>query len=89
VDEDGISELGEYYSSCASRYKAMTIWSLKSGQWKEIKSFSYVLNDEYRLFIDFRKLFKKVAKGKLSYLEITDVDVTGRLVSQWKTLALK
>jgi hypothetical protein len=89
IDEDGRNELGEYYSSCASRYKAITIWSLKGGKWKEIKSFSYVLNDKYRLFEDFNKLFKKVAKGKLSYLEISDVDVTGHLVSQWKTVAVK
>ena len=41
IDEDGSNELGEFYSSCASRYKAITIWSLKSGKWKEIKSFSY------------------------------------------------
>jgi hypothetical protein len=89
IDEDGRNELGQYYSSCASRYKAMTIWSLKAGKWKEIKSFSYVLNDKYRLFTDFNKLFKKVAKGKLSYLEISDVDVHGRLVSQWKTVSVK
>jgi hypothetical protein len=64
IDEDGKNELGQYYSSCASRYKGMTIWSLKGGKWKEITSFSYVLNDKYRLFVDFQKLFKKVAKGE-------------------------
>ncbi|MGB8190356.1 MAG: hypothetical protein WCF67_00495, partial [Chitinophagaceae bacterium] len=89
IDEDGKSELGQYYSSCASRYKAITVWSLKGGKWKEIKSFSYVLNDKYRLFIDFQKLFNKAAKGKLSYLEISDVDVKGRLVSQWKSGTVK
>jgi hypothetical protein len=89
IDEDGRDELGEYYSSCSSRYKAMTVWSLKNGKWKEMKSFSYVLNDKYSLFSDFKKLFKKVHKGELSYLEITDVDVKGRLVSQWKTVTVK
>jgi hypothetical protein len=89
IDEDGKNELGQYYSSCASRYKGMTIWSLKGGKWKEITSFSYVLNDKYRLFVDFQKLFKKVAKGKLSYLEISDVDVKGRLVTKWKAITVK
>jgi hypothetical protein len=89
IDEDGRNELGEYYSSCASRYKAITIWSFKAGRWKEIKSFSYVLNDSYKVFKDFHKMFKKSAKGKISYLEITDVDVNGDLISNWKTVTVR
>lgn len=89
IDEDGKNELGEYFSSCANRYKAITIWSFKAGKWKEIKSFSYVLNDSYKVFSDFHKMFRKSAKGKLSYLEITDVDVNGNLISQWRTVNVK
>jgi hypothetical protein len=59
IDEDGQAEIAEYYSSCASRYKAITIYSLKNNNWKEIKSFSFVLNDKYFIHKDFKNYSKK------------------------------
>lgn len=89
VDEDGKSEIAEYYSSCASRYKAITIYSLKESNWKEIKSFSFVLNDKYFIEKDFKKLFRKTSKNHLEYYEISDVNMEGDLVAAWKKIKIE
>jgi hypothetical protein len=83
IDEDGKSEIAQYYSSCASRYKAITIYSLKNNVWKEIKSFSFVLNDKYFIDRDFKKLFKKTSKNNLEYYEIKDIDAKGKIIASW------
>ncbi|CAD0001114.1 hypothetical protein FLACHUCJ7_00378 [Flavobacterium chungangense] len=88
IDEDGKSEIAEYYSSCASRYKAITIYSLKESGWKEIKSFSFVLNDKYFIDKDFKKLFRKTSKNHLEYYEISDINMEGDLVAEWKKIKI-
>lgn len=88
IDEDGKSEIAEYYSSCASRYKAITIYSLKNNKWKEIKSFSFVLNDKYTIEKDFKKLFKKTSKNHLKYFVISDITVDGKLITEWKNIRI-
>lgn len=89
IDEDGQSEIAEYYSSCASRYKAITIYSLKENTWKEIKSLSFVLNDKYFIEKDFKKLFRKISKNHLEYYEISDIDMKGKLVAEWKKIIIE
>jgi hypothetical protein len=83
IDEDGNMEIAEYYSSCASRYKAITIYSIKNSKWNEIKSFSFVLNDEYSIEKDFKKLFRKTSKNHLECYEIKDVNIENELVASW------
>ena len=89
IDEDGKSEIAQYYSSCASRYKAITIYSLKNNKWNEIKSFPFVLNDKYLIDKDFKKLLKKTSKNNLSYFEISDITGDGKLVTTWKRIKIK
>nr|WP_315240731.1 hypothetical protein [uncultured Flavobacterium sp.] len=89
IDEDGKSEIAEYYSSCASRYKAITIYSLKESGWKEIKSFSFVLNDKYFIDKDFKKLFRKTFKNYLEYYEISDINIEGELVAAWEKIKIE
>ncbi|OUL62153.1 hypothetical protein [Flavobacterium sp. AJR] len=89
IDEDGKSEIAEYYSSCASRYKAITIYSLKDSEWKEIKSFSFVLNDKYFIDKDFKKLFRKTSKNNLEYYEIKDVNIEGKLIASWEKIKIQ
>jgi len=89
IDEDGKSEIAEYYSSCASRYKAITIYSLKNNMWKEIKSFSFVLNDKYSIEMDFKKLFKKTSKNHLQYYEISDINLDGEIIASWKKIRIE
>lgn len=38
IDEDGIREIGLYTSSCASRYKALRVFALRKGTWREMGS---------------------------------------------------
>lgn len=89
IDEDGQYEIAEYYSSCASRYKAITIYSLKNNKWKEIKTISFVLNDEYFIYRDFKKLFRKISKNNLEYYEINDIDMNGKIVASWEKIRIE
>lgn len=72
IDEDGVSEIGQYYSSCASHYKSLYVYSLKNDAWKEIGHCVYDLH-----YMDIGKPFsyfvKKVCKNKFKMLEITDL----------------
>jgi hypothetical protein len=71
IDEDGISEIGQYYSSCASHYKSLIVYSLKDNEWKEVGHCVYDL-----FYMDIGKPYsyfvKKISKGKFAMLEITD-----------------
>ncbi|MEN2415694.1 hypothetical protein [Flavobacterium mesophilum] len=89
IDEDGQAEIAEYYSSCASRFKSITIYSLKNNKWKEIKTIPFALNDEYYIDRDFKKLFKKISKNNLKYFEISDIDAEGKIIASWKKLKIE
>jgi hypothetical protein len=89
IDEDGNCEIAEYYSSCASRYKSITIYSLKNNRWKEIKTISFVLNDKYIIPQDFKKLFKKTSKNNLEYYEINDIDIHDRIIASWGKIKIQ
>lgn len=72
IDEDGVSEIGQYFSSCASRYKSLYVYSLKNKKWKQVGHSVYDL-----LYVDEKKPFsyyvQKVSKNKFKMLEITDL----------------
>jgi hypothetical protein len=72
IDEDGISEIGQFFSSCASHYKSLRIYSLKNNQWKEIGHSVFDLH-----YMDIEKPFsfwvRKTAKNKFEMLQITDL----------------
>jgi len=89
IDEDGGNEIAEYYSSCSSRYKKINIWTLKENKWELVASCAYTLNDNYKPFEDFEKLFKKISKNKFKFLEISDINVKGELVKEWITVTMK
>lgn len=72
IDEDGVSEIGQYFSSCASRYKSLYVYSLKDNLWKEVGHCVYDLNfsgekENYDNYV------KKTGKGAFEMLEITDL----------------
>jgi hypothetical protein len=90
IDEDGGIEIAEYFSSCASNFKNITIRTLKNKHWKEVASFTYYIsNGKYEAFKDFDKLYKKVAKKKFKFLEISDRRANGEVVMEWKTITMK
>lgn len=69
IDEDGVSEICIFYSSCVSRFKALIAYSLKNNKWKEIGACTFD--------IGFMKPAKeqrvrKTGKGKFEMLEIVD-----------------
>lgn len=90
MDEDGRNEIAQYYSSCASRYKAINIWTIKENKWKLVETLAFTVNNgKYEVFKDFDKLFKKVSKGIFQFLEISDVRADGQLITEWKTIKLE
>lgn len=90
IDEDGSDEIAEYYSSCASRYKSINIWTLKEHRWKHLERFSFMVdNGKYEPFKDFHKLYKKIGKNKFMFLEVSDMKADGELITEWKTVTMK
>lgn len=89
IDEDGGNEIAQYYSSCASSFKAIIIWTLKKGKWIEVANFYHKINSEYVIFEDFHKLHKKISKGKFKFLEIYDINSKGEILKEWKTITMK
>lgn len=70
IDEDGISEIGQYYSSCVSHYKSLWVWTLKKGKWVNIGQCVFDLSFEKP---DMKKRIRKIGKAKFEMLEITDL----------------
>ena len=90
IDEDGGNEIAEYYSSCASNFKHIDIWTLKKNKWEFIGEFTFFYNNgKYEAFKDFDKLHKKISKNKFKFLEISDRQANGELVMEWKTVTIK
>ena len=69
IDEDGISEIGQYTSSCVSRYKGLIVWTLKNRQWKKVGECSY---DMFYEKPPMKRRVRKTGKGKFEMLEISD-----------------
>jgi hypothetical protein len=83
IDEDGVREIGIYYSSCTSRFKALNIYSLKSGKWKEIASstFDTFMKDPDKVRLD--TLVKKISKAKFKICNFAD----GK--TEWEIVTMK
>jgi hypothetical protein len=83
IDEDGVKEIGIYYSSCSSRFKALIIYSLKHGEWKEIASstFDTFMKDPDK--VQFATLVKKISRGKFKICDFAD----GK--TKWEAITMK
>lgn len=72
IDEDGIDEIGQYYSSCVSRYKSLIVYSLKKGEWKQVGQCIFDLH--YSEFeTNYKSYVRKLKKNSFAMLEITDL----------------
>lgn len=69
IDEDGIKEIGIFYSSCVSRFKSLRIYSLKQQSWKEIGISIFDIQTQSPTKVKFEKLVKKVSKNKFIICE--------------------
>ncbi len=79
IDEDGWMELGQYYSSCASRYKTLILLRCdKKSTWKEVEYCAY---DTYSPEPHFSTRIRKIKKNQYEMTEITDdnLDDFGKL----------
>ncbi len=77
IDEDGITEICIFYSSCTSRFKSLIAYSLKNKTWKQIGRCTF---DVGFMKPDKEKRVRKVSKGKFEMLEIIDKEEN----KEWK-----
>lgn len=72
IDEDGISEIGLYLSSCAGHYKSLKVYKLKGKSWREIGSCVY--DSQYANSNgNFSTYIKKIRKNEFEMFEQTDL----------------
>lgn len=83
IDEDGINEVGIFYSSCASRYKSLRIYSLKENTWNEIGIATFDIMTKDPTEVNFGDLVKKVSKDKFQICIFDDGQ------TKWETIEMK
>lgn len=83
IDEDGINEVGTFYSSCASRYKSLIIYSLKNNIWHEIGASTFDILTQDPDSIDFTVLVKKTRKNEFKICSFIDG------MTEWDTLKME
>jgi hypothetical protein len=89
IDEDGIAEIGQFYSSCVSHYKSLHVFSLKNNKWNEIGRSTFDLH-----YMDTEKPFsywvKKIGKNNFKMLQITDLtDKPYKMKRQWLKFVMR
>jgi hypothetical protein len=72
IDEDGVQEIGWYYSTCASHYKSLYVVTLKNNRWDTV---GHSVFDQHYMSckVPFSNYVRKTGKGKFEMLEITDL----------------
>jgi hypothetical protein len=83
IDEDGIREIGIYYSSCSGRYKSLRIYSLKQNNWKEIGTSDFDILTQDPTQVNFRNLVRKISKKKFKICNF----IEGQ--TKWETITMK
>jgi hypothetical protein len=64
IDEDGVCEVGFFYSSCASRYKSLQLYTLKNHQWKQIAESEFDVLTQDPDKVKFEDLVHKISLNK-------------------------
>ncbi|WP_326981501.1 hypothetical protein VUJ46_14785 [Chryseobacterium sp. MYb264] len=83
INEDGINEIGIYYSSCVSRYKSLRIFSLKQNYWHEIARSMFDINTQDPDKVEFGDLVLKIEKNQFKICNFED----GK--TEWKIVIMK
>lgn len=83
IDEDGICEVGYFYSSCASRYKSLRFFTLKNGQWKEIATSEFDILTQDPEKVKYEDLVQKIARNQFRIKNFYDHE------TYWDTVYLK
>lgn len=83
IDEDGICEVGFYYSSCTSRYKSLKLYRLKNKHWEQIATADFDVRTQNPDKIEFEGLVRKISKNKLIIRNFLDGE------KFWDTVLIK
>ena len=82
IDEDGISEIGLYLSTCVSRYKQLIVYSLKNNAWKHVGdcSVDIMASGDVK---SYKPFIRKTGKGKFEMLEMERIKPEDNPVKDW------
>lgn len=83
IDEDGINEIGIFYSSCVSRYKSLRIYSLKQNSWKEIATSTFDIMTKDPTTVRYSDLVRKIQRNKFKLCNFNE----GQII--WETITMK
>jgi hypothetical protein len=83
LDEDGIREIGIFYSSCSGRDKSLIIYSLKQNNWKEIGTSDFDVLTQDPTKVKFENLVIKINKNKFKICNFIDGE------KKWETINIK
>jgi hypothetical protein len=83
IDEDGVREIGIWYSSCTSRFKSLLIYTLKKNTWQEIASSDFDILTQDPSKVVYSNLVKKIKKGKFKICNFLEGD------TYWTTITMK
>ncbi|MFK7750809.1 MAG: hypothetical protein AB8B65_20620 [Kordia sp.] len=85
IDNDGIIELGKYYSSCASRFKGLQLISLNQEEWKIKGQVTFdILYEEPKK----EERIEKIELNKFRMREITSENADDK-IDTWKVFEMK
>lgn len=85
IDEDGVLELGKYYTSCASRFKRLELISLQNSQWKTLGAITF---DTWYEKPEKEKRIRKIGLNKFQMREITSENIDDK-IDIWKTFKVE
>jgi len=64
IDEDGICEVGFFFSSCVSRYKSLRVYRLKNEQWEQIAIAEFDIMTQDPAKVELETLVQKISKNR-------------------------
>ncbi|WP_299782938.1 hypothetical protein [uncultured Formosa sp.] len=85
INNDGITELGKYYSSCSSRFKGLELISLYQKEWN-IKG-----QVTFDIFFEEPKKEERIEKIELNKFRMREItsENTDKTIDTWKTFEMK
>ena len=83
INEDGINEVGYYYSACSSRYKSLRIFTLRNGKWERIGASDFDMGTEGTEDAVFKDLIEKVSLNTFALKNFAEGEVF------WDTILMK
>lgn len=85
INNDGLTELGKYYSSCASRFKGLELISLEQNEWKRKGQVTF---DVFFDQPEKEKRIEKTGPNKFRMRKITS-GYADSIIDTWETFEMK